>query len=151
VLGWSGCLSVLGLLAPLGRQPREWVFVKRVLDGRRHLLLARGDRGVNHPTAAVNLAALVAFCTERPAARILNSADPDAPDSRTIAGIIAAHLAHEWTEVRSTRPEPRTSAISRGTRCRPLSSALPQRNGSDSSLRAATRKRPGQRSSGSSR
>jgi nucleoside-diphosphate-sugar epimerase len=82
-----------------GKRPREWVFVKRVLDGRRHLLLARGGRGANHPTAAVNLAALVAFCAARPAARILNSADPDAPDGLTISKIIAAHLAHEWTEV----------------------------------------------------
>lgn len=80
-------------------RPREWVFVKRALDGRRHVLLARGGRGANHPTAAVNLAALVAFCAARPAARILNSADPDAPDGLAISRIIAAHLAHEWTEV----------------------------------------------------
>jgi nucleoside-diphosphate-sugar epimerase len=82
-----------------GQRPREWAFVKRVLDGRPHLLLAHGGRGTNHPTAAVNLAALVAFCAARPAARILNSADPDAPDGLTISRIIAAHLAHEWTEV----------------------------------------------------
>jgi nucleoside-diphosphate-sugar epimerase len=82
-----------------GQKPREWAFVKRVLDGRRHLLLAHGGRGANHPTAAVNLAALVAFCAARPAARILNSADPDAPDALTISRIIAAHLGHTWTEV----------------------------------------------------
>jgi nucleoside-diphosphate-sugar epimerase len=82
-----------------GQRPREWAFVKRVLDGRPHLLLAHGGRGANHPTAAVNLAALAAFCAARPAARILNSADPDAPDGLTISRIIAAHLAHEWTEV----------------------------------------------------
>lgn len=80
-------------------RPREWVFVKRALDGRRHVLLARGGRGANHPTAAVNLAALAAFCAARPAARILNSADPDAPDGLAISRIIAAHLAHAWTEV----------------------------------------------------
>jgi nucleoside-diphosphate-sugar epimerase len=80
-------------------RPREWAFVRRVMDGRRHLLLARGGRGVNHPTAAANLAALVAFCAARPAARILNSADPDAPDGLTISRIIAAHLAHAWTEI----------------------------------------------------
>jgi nucleoside-diphosphate-sugar epimerase len=80
-------------------RPREWVFVKRVLDGRRRLLLARGGRGANHPTAAVNLAALAAFCAARPAARILNSADPDAPDGLAISRIIAAHLAHAWTEI----------------------------------------------------
>ena len=79
--------------------PREWAFVKRALDGRRHLLLAHGGRGANHPTAAVNLAALAALCAARPAARILNSADPDAPDGLTISRIIAAHLAHAWTEI----------------------------------------------------
>ncbi len=80
-------------------RPREWVFVKRVLDGRRQLLLARGGRGINHPTAAVNLAALVGFCAERPAARVLNSADPDAPDGLTISRLVASHLGHTWTEV----------------------------------------------------
>lgn len=82
-----------------GARPREWVFVKRVLDGRRHLLLAEGGRGINHPTAAVNLAALVEFCAMNPGTRILNSADPDAPDGRTISRIIAAQLAHSWSEL----------------------------------------------------
>ena len=80
-------------------QPREWVFVKRVLDGRAHVLLAYGGRGVNHPTAAVNLAALVAFCASRPGTRVLNSADPDAPDGLTISRVIAARLGHTWNEV----------------------------------------------------
>lgn len=80
-------------------RPREWVFVRRVLDGRRHVLLAHGGRGANHPTAAVNLAALAEFCAARPAARILNSADPDAPDGLTISRLVAAHLGHTWTEV----------------------------------------------------
>ncbi|MDQ2810985.1 MAG: NAD-dependent epimerase/dehydratase family protein [Actinomycetota bacterium] len=80
-------------------RPREWAFVKRALDERRHLLLARAGRGANHPTAAVNLAALAAFCAARPAARILNSADPDAPDGLAISRIIAAHLAHAWSEI----------------------------------------------------
>ncbi len=90
-----------------GTRPREWVFVKRVLDGRRHLLLARGGRGVNHPTAAVNLAALVEFCAARPATRILNIADPDAPDGLTISRLIAARLGHTWNEVLldATAPE----------------------------------------------
>jgi nucleoside-diphosphate-sugar epimerase len=82
-----------------GTRPREWVFVKRVLDGRRQLLLARGGRGINHPTAAVNLAALVQFCAAQPGTRILNSADPDAPDGLAISRIVAAHLAHTWNEV----------------------------------------------------
>jgi nucleoside-diphosphate-sugar epimerase len=90
-----------------GTRPREWVFTKRVLNGRRHLLLARGGRGINHPTAAVNLASLVEFCAARPATRILNSADLDAPDGLTISRVIAAHLAHTWDEVLldATAPE----------------------------------------------
>jgi nucleoside-diphosphate-sugar epimerase len=90
-----------------GTRPREWVFVKRALDGRRQLLLARGGRGVNHPTAAVNLAALVVFCAARPGTRILNSADPDAPDGLAISRLIARHLAHTWNEVLldATAPE----------------------------------------------
>ena len=80
-------------------RPREWAFVKRVLGGRRHLLLAHGGRGANHPTASVNLAALIAFCAARPGTRVLNSADSDAPDGLAIARIIAGHLAHTWTEV----------------------------------------------------
>ncbi len=80
-------------------RPLEWVFVKRVLDGRRYLLLANEGRGINHPTAAVNLAALVEFCAVSPGTRILNSADPDAPDGLTISRIIATHLEHTWSEV----------------------------------------------------
>ncbi len=35
----------------------------------------------------------------RPAARILNSADPDAPSALEIARTIARHLGHEWEEI----------------------------------------------------
>ena len=50
---------IYGVGAP---QPREWVFVKRVLDGRAHVLLAGGGRGINHPTAAGNLADHCLLC-----------------------------------------------------------------------------------------
>jgi nucleoside-diphosphate-sugar epimerase len=78
---------------------REWVFVRRVLDGRRAVLLADGGRGVDHPTAAANLAALAETAANLPGTRILNSADPDAPDVRAIARTIAEHLGHSWDEV----------------------------------------------------
>lgn len=80
-------------------RPREWVFVKRVLDGRRHVFLARYGRGINHPTAAVNLAALVRICAESPGTRILNCADPDAPDGLAICRAISGYLTHEWEEI----------------------------------------------------
>jgi len=81
------------------RPPREWVFVKRVLDRRNALLLARQGRGIDHPSAAVNIAALVETVAAKPGGRILNSADPDAPSGLEIARTVARHLNHEWEEV----------------------------------------------------
>jgi nucleoside-diphosphate-sugar epimerase len=60
-------------------RPPEWYFVKRALDGRTAVALAhRGTRPVQR-TAAATLAALVETVAARPAARVLNCADPDAP------------------------------------------------------------------------
>ena len=81
------------------RRPREWVFVKRVLDRRPSVLLAHGGAGIDHPSAAVNIAALIEVVAAQPGTRILNSADPDAPDARHIARTIAGHLGHEWREI----------------------------------------------------
>ena len=81
------------------RPPREWVFVKRVLDRRPAVLLARRGAGVDHPTAAANIAALVETISTRPGQRILNCADPDAPSGLEISRTIARHLDHVWEEV----------------------------------------------------
>lgn len=81
------------------RRPREWVLVKRVLDGRPALFLADRGRAVDHTTAAANVAALVEVVAERPGARILNSADPDAPSALEIARAVATHLGHTWEEI----------------------------------------------------
>jgi nucleoside-diphosphate-sugar epimerase len=80
-------------------RPREWVFVRRALDRRPAVLLAAGGNGVVHPTAAVNLAALIETVARRPGTRVLNSADPDAPSAREIARTIARQLGHAWREV----------------------------------------------------
>jgi nucleoside-diphosphate-sugar epimerase len=80
-------------------RPREWVFVKRVLDSRHVVVLARAGRGVDHTTAAVNIAALVETVAAKPGRRVLNSADPDAPSGLAIARAIAMHLDHDWEEV----------------------------------------------------
>jgi nucleoside-diphosphate-sugar epimerase len=79
--------------------PREWIFVKRVLDRRPAVFLAHRGEGTDHPTAAVNIAALIETVAQRPGARILNSADPDAPNGLEIARTIALHLDHEWEEI----------------------------------------------------
>jgi len=81
------------------RPAREWIFVKRVLDRRHIVLLAHGGAGVDHPSAAANIAALVETVASKPGARILNAADPDAPSARDIARVVAGHLGHQWSEV----------------------------------------------------
>jgi nucleoside-diphosphate-sugar epimerase len=81
------------------RRPREWYFVKRVLDARPAVLLARRGEGVDHPTAAVNVAALIEIVASQPGQRTLNCADPDAPSVREIAHVVAQHFGYEWEEV----------------------------------------------------
>jgi nucleoside-diphosphate-sugar epimerase len=81
------------------RPPREWVFIKRVLDHRDAVLLAHRGVGTDHASAAANVAALVETVANQPGRRILNSADPDAPSGLEIARTIAAHLGHTWSEI----------------------------------------------------
>jgi nucleoside-diphosphate-sugar epimerase len=80
------------------RQPREWVFVKRVLDRRPVVILANRGLGVDHPSAAANIAALIDIIAARPARRVLNIADPDAPNVLAISRVVAAHFGHVWQE-----------------------------------------------------
>jgi nucleoside-diphosphate-sugar epimerase len=83
---------------PWSKRPREWVFVKRVLDLRPLILVDRG-RGIDHPTAAANIASLVMAVAALPGQRVLNCADPDAPSGLEIARTVAAHMTHHWEEV----------------------------------------------------
>jgi nucleoside-diphosphate-sugar epimerase len=79
--------------------PREWMFVRRVLDARPVLLLAHGGAGVDHTSAAANVASLIETVAPLGSARILNIADPDAPSALEISRAVAAHLGHSWREV----------------------------------------------------
>lgn len=67
------------------RRPREWVFVKRALGNHPVLVLAHRGSGVDHPTAAVNVAALIDTVAATPGRRILNVADPDTPSALEIS------------------------------------------------------------------
>ena len=82
-----------------GGDLREWYFVKRVLDGRRYIVL--GDRGRSrfHPVSTENLAELIRLAAERPGNRVVNAGDPDPPTVLEISRAIASALDHEWTEV----------------------------------------------------
>ena len=98
---------------PGSRQPREWIFVKRALDQRPVLLLAHRGAGVDHPTAAANIAALIELAAGGPGGRILNAADPDAPSALEISRIIARHLGHTWEEVLLDGRDPTAAALGR--------------------------------------
>ena len=63
------------------------------------VFLAHRGAGVDHTTAAANIAALVEVVAHEPGARILNSADPDAPSGVEIARAIAHTLGYDWQEV----------------------------------------------------
>ena len=80
------------------QNPREWFFVKRILDRRPTVLLANAGIAES-PTASVNLAEIILAAAARPEQRILNAADPDAPDIKTMAGVVASHMGYEWNEV----------------------------------------------------
>jgi nucleoside-diphosphate-sugar epimerase len=80
------------------RRPREWFFVKRILD-HRPLLLANQGESVESLTSSVNLAELILVLAAKPGSRILNAADPDTPNVKTMASIIASQLHHEWSEL----------------------------------------------------
>ncbi|MHB1886419.1 MAG: hypothetical protein ACYCVV_15685 [Acidimicrobiales bacterium] len=71
------------------------------------MLLSRQGLGADHPSAALNIAALIETVADRPARRVLNAADPDCPSGRAIAAIIAGRLGHSWHEILldSTAPE----------------------------------------------
>ena len=80
-------------------RPREWMFVKRVLDRRPAVFLRHRGEGTDHTTAAANTAALIERVAAVPGPRILNSADPDSPSGLEIVRDIARHLGHEWDEI----------------------------------------------------
>ena len=84
---------------PRAARPREWVFVKRVLDGRRAVFLTRRGADVAQTVAAENVAALIETVADKPGRRILNSADPDAPSALEISRAIAGLLGHDWEEI----------------------------------------------------
>jgi nucleoside-diphosphate-sugar epimerase len=80
-------------------RPREWMFVKRVLDRRPAVFLAHRGEGTDHTTAAANTAALIERVAAVPGRRVLNSADPDAPSGLEIVRTIAGYFGYEWEEI----------------------------------------------------
>jgi nucleoside-diphosphate-sugar epimerase len=74
------------------RQPREWAFVKRLLDGRDVRVLAYDGASRFATTSTAVLAELVRLAAASPDDRILNAADPDAPTVAEIAAAVDAAM-----------------------------------------------------------
>lgn len=75
--------------------PREWFFVKRVLDRREHVVLAYDGQSVFGTTAAANIAELARLCGEQAGARVLNAADEEAPTVRRIGETVFGIMGHD--------------------------------------------------------
>jgi nucleoside-diphosphate-sugar epimerase len=87
-------LRPFAIHGPGSTHPREWWFVKRILDGRRAIPLAWRGESRFHTSATVNIAELIRVVLETPGTRVLNAADPEALSiaeiGRTIAAIYGA-------------------------------------------------------------
>ncbi|WP_147918266.1 NAD(P)-dependent oxidoreductase [Ruania zhangjianzhongii] len=79
------------------RNPREWYVLKRILDGRREVLLAHSGASRFQTTAARTIAELVRLAAGRPGARVLNVADPAALTVAEIVASVGAARGHELT------------------------------------------------------
>jgi len=93
--GFGGGASVLrpgAVHGPGSRHPREWWFVKRVLDGRPFVPLANHGRARFHTCAALNIAALTEHLSRTAGNYILNIGDPEPPTVLQIGSTILRHF-----------------------------------------------------------
>lgn len=88
-------LRPAAIYGPGSIHPREWWFVKRMLDGRQVIPLAYEGRSRFHTSSALNIAELIRVALDTSATRILNIADPEALSVAEIGAAIAAHMGYE--------------------------------------------------------
>lgn len=91
--GALGGLTVVrpwAIYGPGCRSPREWWFLKRILEDRRTIPLAYEGRSVFHTSASANIAELIRVSLATPGVRALNAADPEALSVRQIGEVILA-------------------------------------------------------------
>ena len=77
------------------RHPREWWFVKRIIDRRPVMPIAHRGASRFHTSSVANIAALARVAVEKPGHRVLNIADPSAPTVADIAELIIQHLGYD--------------------------------------------------------
>ncbi len=79
--------------------PREWLFVRRILDGRRTLVLPDGGLSLRTAAYGENAAQALLCCVDRPeasAGKAYNVGDEHTLTLHQIAEVIAAALDHRW-------------------------------------------------------
>lgn len=91
------------------RHPREWYFVKRMLDGRAVIPIKYGGDSVFHTTSATGIGALASLCLSDGHSGALNVADPEALPVSAIVAVLAATLKRPATLIPvADLPEPYT-------------------------------------------
>lgn len=74
------------------KHPREYWFVKRMLDERPVIPLAFQGESRFHTSAVENIAELARLCLEKPGTRVFNIADPAALTLAQIGAAIGRHM-----------------------------------------------------------
>jgi nucleoside-diphosphate-sugar epimerase len=78
--------------------PREWLVVRRILDGRRRIIVADGGLQLVSAAYVENAAAAVLVCVDQPqatAGQVLHASDETTPTVGQVIEIIAAELGAE--------------------------------------------------------
>ncbi|MEO1048315.1 MAG: hypothetical protein AAFW59_08295 [Pseudomonadota bacterium] len=89
-------LRPCAIYGPYSRQPREWWFVKRFLDGRTRVPIAFGANSVFHTTCVEAMAGLIVDAAERNLAGAFNIADDYALSVGEIGQAIAQEMDAEY-------------------------------------------------------
>ncbi len=87
---------------PYQLTPREWIVVRRVLDGRGRIVVADDGLTLHHHGYTENIAHALLLALEQPdaaAGRLFNIADEEVLSVRQVVEIIAAALDHEFEVV----------------------------------------------------
>ena len=78
--------------------PREWIVVRRILDGRDHIVVADDGLTLHHHGYTENLAHAVLLAVEQPdaaAGKVFNVGDEEVLTVRQVIEVIAAALSHQ--------------------------------------------------------
>lgn len=94
------------------RQPREWWFVKRMLDGRKRIPLANNGESRFHTTNVEMIASFAAWAAEKELSGAFNLADRNAPSVRRIGEEISDGLEKAVELVGFDGPPQRTIGAS---------------------------------------